>query len=74
MVEYRCPSCKKSLSEQGQFFPFCCERCKLKDLGAWASGAYAVPVEDASDEEIAAAVREAKQAEPEGTKGKGRRG
>lgn len=57
MVEYRCPSCRKTLTEQGSFFPFCSERCKLKDLGAWASGAYSVPGEEASPEEIASAVR-----------------
>ncbi len=26
--------------------PFCSERCKLMDLGAWLSGHYAIPAED----------------------------
>jgi len=26
--------------------PFCCERCKLIDLGEWASECYRVPVAD----------------------------
>jgi endogenous inhibitor of DNA gyrase (YacG/DUF329 family) len=32
-------------------FPFCSERCRLIDLGKWASGAYVVssPVRDTSD-------------------------
>ena len=24
--------------------PFCCERCRLLDLGNWAMGRYAIPV------------------------------
>ncbi|WP_349432395.1 DNA gyrase inhibitor YacG [Methylomarinum sp. Ch1-1] len=33
-----CPTCKKPVqwSEQQRFRPFCCERCKLIDLGEWA--------------------------------------
>ncbi len=34
----KCPTCKKSvpwLAEQ-TFKPFCCDRCKLIDLGEWA--------------------------------------
>jgi hypothetical protein len=30
--------------ETEKFRPFCCERCKLIDLGEWATGSYAVPV------------------------------
>ena len=32
-------------------FPFCSERCRLIDLGKWASGQYVVasPLRDASD-------------------------
>lgn len=63
MVEYRCPSCKHTLTEQGDFFPFCSQRCKLQDLGAWASGAYAVPGKDATDEELSSAVRGTRQDE-----------
>lgn len=34
-----CPTCKKNIiwSEKEKFRPFCCERCKLIDLGDWAS-------------------------------------
>lgn len=42
-----CPSCKK-LSEflpSNAFRPFCSERCKMIDLGLWASEHYAIPVE-----------------------------
>ena len=37
--EIRCPTCgKRSQSDSGirtVFLPFCCERCKLIDLGKW---------------------------------------
>lgn len=41
-----CPTCRKSSSlEPGNpWRPFCSERCKLIDLGAWASGRYSIPV------------------------------
>lgn len=43
-----CPQCKKpsSLSEDNLFRPFCSERCKLIDLGSWASEEYAIPTDD----------------------------
>jgi endogenous inhibitor of DNA gyrase (YacG/DUF329 family) len=51
-----CPNCK-NLSEfasSNPFRPFCSERCKLIDLGVWASEGYAIPVaikpEDLTDE------------------------
>ena len=38
-----CPICKKSTqSETGADFPFCSERCKLLDLGNWASEKYVI--------------------------------
>ncbi|NDC37034.1 MAG: DNA gyrase inhibitor YacG [Proteobacteria bacterium] len=64
MVEYHCPTCKQKLTEQGEFFPFCSKRCKLQDLGAWASGAYAVPGDEATDEDLAAAVRDSSREPP----------
>lgn len=42
-----CPTCKKSTawSPDNQYRPFCCERCKLIDLGAWASEEHNIPGE-----------------------------
>lgn len=37
--------------ENNEFRPFCSERCKLIDLGAWASEDYKLPTEDAPQEE-----------------------
>jgi len=47
-----CPQCGKVVewTAQSAFRPFCSERCKLVDLGAWAAEAYRVPVADDRDE------------------------
>ncbi|MFW1676767.1 DNA gyrase inhibitor YacG [Pontibacter sp. JAM-7] len=47
-----CPSCgKKSLwTTDNPFRPFCCERCKLIDLGAWANEEYQIPTVGNSDQ------------------------
>lgn len=52
-----CPSCKKTIkkSQDSTWLPFCCERCKLIDFGAWIDGSHAIPGEDAyiiPDDEI----------------------
>jgi len=50
-VSVKCPICNKSVSVGAEDFPFCSERCRLIDLGKWASGKYVVssPVQDISD-------------------------
>jgi endogenous inhibitor of DNA gyrase (YacG/DUF329 family) len=37
-----CPICKKPVDVSGEHFPFCSDRCRLLDLGKWASGDYRV--------------------------------
>jgi len=46
-----CPTCKKAVRPNDPESPFCGERCRLIDLGKWASGAYVVssPVTDIND-------------------------
>ncbi|MCC7183291.1 MAG: DNA gyrase inhibitor YacG [Rhodocyclaceae bacterium] len=41
----RCPRCGKSVTwaPESRYRPFCSERCKHIDLGAWANEAYRVP-------------------------------
>jgi uncharacterized protein len=40
----KCPTCRKETVWNGnEFRPFCSERCRLTDLGNWASGEYRVP-------------------------------
>jgi len=43
-----CPSCQKEHHWQTSkpWSPFCSERCKLLDLGAWASEQHRIPGED----------------------------
>ena len=47
-IKVRCPQCGRQAewSKDNPFRPFCCERCKLIDLGAWADGSYRLPVSD----------------------------
>ena len=41
--EVSCPNCKKNSPYEGNpHRPFCSERCKIMDLGAWASEDYRV--------------------------------
>ena len=44
----RCPQCggDSVWSPANPFRPFCSERCKMIDLGAWADESYRVPVRD----------------------------
>jgi len=37
-----CPICRKEATRDNPEFPFCSERCRLIDLGNWASGKYVV--------------------------------
>jgi uncharacterized protein len=37
-----CPTCKKPVDPANEDFPFCSDRCRLIDLGAWASGDYRI--------------------------------
>jgi len=58
-MKFRCPICGREIKMPGpksdkdetgmDFFPFCSQRCKLLDLGAWFDGQYRIaePPEDA---------------------------
>jgi endogenous inhibitor of DNA gyrase (YacG/DUF329 family) len=41
-----CPRCGAPVpwTSENRFRPFCSERCKITDLGAWAQERYRVPV------------------------------
>jgi uncharacterized protein len=54
-IEVRCPQCgeRAAYRADNPFRPFCGERCKLIDLGAWAEERYAIagaPLLDAEGE------------------------
>ena len=44
----RCPTCRALVLRDNENFPFCCDRCRLIDLGKWASGGYVIstPIND----------------------------
>ena len=44
----RCPTCRTLVLAHEENFPFCSKRCRIIDLGKWASGSYVVstPVTD----------------------------
>jgi len=45
----KCPTCGRELEwATAQFRPFCSERCRLIDLGAWFSEQRAIPGESAA--------------------------
>jgi hypothetical protein len=50
-IALQCPICRKPVMAKDAEFPFCSERCRLIDLGKWASGKYVIssPVHDVSD-------------------------
>jgi endogenous inhibitor of DNA gyrase (YacG/DUF329 family) len=42
----KCPICKKETAwDDNPFRPFCSQRCRLIDLGQWASEDYRIPGE-----------------------------
>lgn len=53
-MEFKCPICEKAIPSatsapdgrkliNARFFPFCSERCRMVDLGAWLDGEYRFP-------------------------------
>ena len=49
-----CPTCqtKTPWSKENPDRPFCSARCKLIDLGAWASESYSIPQQTSEGDEI----------------------
>jgi hypothetical protein len=47
-----CPQCGKSVpwDPANRYRPFCSERCRVIDLGAWASENYRIPVQESKDD------------------------
>ncbi|WP_139172866.1 DNA gyrase inhibitor YacG [Marinobacter sp. AC-23] len=58
-MNVECPTCKKSVewTDTNTWRPFCSERCKLIDLGAWANEEYRVPAENATQTILIRAAR-----------------
>ena len=56
-MKHRCPICNKIVkvsptdkSEEAKFFPFCSQRCKFIDLGAWLDAEYKIESISESEE------------------------
>jgi endogenous inhibitor of DNA gyrase (YacG/DUF329 family) len=49
----KCPTCSRAIewSPASPWRPFCSERCKLIDLGAWLTEQHAIPGEKVEDDE-----------------------
>jgi len=51
----KCPTCRRPVqwSEQSVYRPFCSERCRLIDLGAWLNEQHRIPDESpAADDDM----------------------
>lgn len=46
-LSLQCPTCKSTVewNQDFPFRPFCSERCKMIDLGAWSSEEHVIPGE-----------------------------
>ena len=56
-LKVKCPTCGRETeySPNNPYRPFCCERCRLIDLGAWADNSYVIkskPMEADDDLDI----------------------
>ena len=49
----KCPTCQTEViwNSESKFRPFCSDRCKLIDLGDWASEKHAIPAKPEFDHE-----------------------
>ena len=47
-----CPTCQTQVtwSQQNPFRPFCCERCRLIDLGQWANEEHKITTKNPDNE------------------------
>lgn len=61
----RCPACRTLVLHDNANFPFCSDRCRLIDLGKWASGGYVIstPVTDPEQLETIAEEQAGKAAD-----------
>jgi uncharacterized protein len=55
MVTVDCPTCgrKTEFTVSNRWRPFCSERCKLIDLGDWATEKYSIPAQDQDPDDLA---------------------
>lgn len=53
IIKVKCPVCRRSVEWTAEypFKPFCSERCKLIDLGAWAAEEHCIAEEGYAQED-----------------------
>ena len=53
-LKVKCPVCGRSVdwTPDYPFRPFCSERCKMIDLGAWAAEEHKIPDDGCQEEEM----------------------
>ncbi len=53
-MKVKCPTCKKRVeySSSNPHRPFCCERCRMIDLGEWADESYSIPLNVPNEHEL----------------------
>jgi hypothetical protein len=52
IVSLRCPICRTIVLKTNEDFPFCSDRCRMIDLGKWASGKYVISTAINDPEEL----------------------
>ncbi|MGB0454879.1 MAG: DNA gyrase inhibitor YacG [Bacteriovoracaceae bacterium] len=59
VLKVKCPTCDTEFNYySSEFRPFCSERCKMVDLGHWASESYSVAGKPADPDEVLKAYEE----------------
>jgi uncharacterized protein len=50
----KCPTCRRDVewSAASQYRPFCSDRCRLIDLGAWLTEQHKIPEEPGSEDQM----------------------
>lgn len=65
-MERPCPTCGKPAEwENNPDRPFCSDRCRLLDLGAWADERYVVETDGAEDDGASSSIVEGRAQNPE---------
>lgn len=60
----RCPTCRTLVLAGDENFPFCSDRCRLIDLGKWASGGYVISTPLTDPEQLENLAEEQSQKRP----------
>jgi uncharacterized protein len=61
----RCPTCRTLVVRGNENFPFCSDRCRLIDLGKWASGGYVISTSITDPEQLENMAEEQSRQKPE---------